>query len=103
MKKDDSELIWESYATEDNEPIPASLQATQQGAGDIPYKDQQSADSDLSDINSVFRIDLYNGNSTPIMMNAEIEEDMRHLDGPNEGAVTTWMGEEYMYIRLNKH
>ena len=37
------------------------------------------------------------------MMDAEIEEDMRHLDGPNEGAVTTWMGEEYMYIRLNKH
>lgn len=103
MRKDDSKLIWESYATEDNQPVPASSQATQQGAGAIPYKDQQSTDSDLSDINSVFRVDLYNGSSQPIMMNAEIEEDMRGLDGPNEGAVTTWMGEEYMYIKLNKH
>jgi hypothetical protein len=76
MKKDDSKLIWESYMKED---------------------------ADLSDINSVFRIDLYNGRSQPIIMTPEVEEDMSHLDGPNEGAVTTWMGEEYMYIKLNKH
>jgi hypothetical protein len=103
MKKHDNDLIWESYTTEDNKPVPASLQATRQGAGAVPYTDQQSTDADLSDINSVFRIDLYNGRSQPIIMTPEIEEDMSRLDGPNEGAVTTWMGEEHMYIKLNKH
>ena len=80
MKRDDSQLMLDSYTTE-------------RGVAE---------EGDISDINSVFRIDLYNGNSTPIMMTRAIVQDMRGLDGPNVGAVTTWMGEEYMYIKLNK-
>lgn len=93
MNEQDTKLIWESY-----EDI---SMARMQGDEHNP-PDMEDSPGDFSDINSVFRVELNSGRSSPVIMNSEVEEDMRYLDGPNVGAVTTWMGEEYMYIKLNK-
>ena len=84
---------WDDLLTKHEEVEPTAVQQEESPDAD---------NSDLSDINSIFRIDLYNGNSMPIIMNDEVKQDMEGLDGPHVGAVTTWMGEEYMYIKINR-
>ena len=56
--------------------------------------------ADFSDI--IYRVDLYNGNSQMLLMDQEIAEDLKHMDGPKKGGATVWMGEEYMYLKPNK-
>ena len=62
--------------------------------------DSNTTDSDFSD--TIYRVNLYNGNSEMLLMNSEIQEDLSHMDGPKKGGATVWMGEEHMYLKPNK-
>ena len=76
MKDLDMQLIWENYSTNEiNENM---------------YDD------------TIYRVDLYTGNSEMLLMNPEIEEDLANLD-KREGGATVWMAEEYLYLQPRKH
>lgn len=51
---------------------------------------------------TIYRVDLYNGHSQLLLMDEEIAEDLKHMEGPKNGAAMVWMGEEYMYLKPNK-
>lgn len=51
---------------------------------------------------TIYRVDLYNGNSQMLLMDDDIREDLEHMDGPNVGGANVWMGEEYMYLQPHK-
>lgn len=65
-----------------------------------PKQESQQPNTDFTDI--IYRVDLYNGNSQMLLMDQEIAEDLKHMDGPKKGGATVWMGEEYMYLKPNK-
>jgi hypothetical protein len=47
----------------------------------------------------IYRVDLYNGNSEMLLMDDDVAEDLRNMQGPNRGGALVWMGEEYMYLK----
>lgn len=51
---------------------------------------------------TIYRVDLYNGNSEMLLMSPEIEQDLARLD-KREGGATVWMAEEYLYLQPRKH
>ena len=76
MKDLDMQLIWEKYSTNEiNENM---------------YDD------------TIYRVDLYTGNSEMLLMDPEIEKDLATLD-KREGGATVWMAEEYLYLQPRKY
>ena len=76
MKDQDMQLIWENYST-------------------AQIKENMFDDT-------IYRVDLYNGNSEMLLMSPEIEQDLARLN-KREGGATVWMSKEYLYLQPRKH
>ena len=81
--KNDSQLIWERFQNKIEENYP---------------------EADFTD--TIFHVNLYNGNSQMLLMSPEIQEALDHYEAEGNkkvGGATVWMGEEELFLKPNKY